>query len=131
MRCANSAHCSVPPVRAPAFTTSNSWGGAEERDFSKLSKLFVSVIVLCQLESCWRLCGAAWGMYLLVGQRVKRRHGNVEQWQNSLKRRQGGKPHVELQQVDFCQTHRNHLQIYTHTHTAFEKYVICNPTVGF
>lgn len=57
-----------------------------------------------------------WCVYLLVGQWVQWRHSNVEQWQNSLKRQLGGKPHVELQQVDLCETHRNHLHKHTHTH---------------
>lgn len=78
-----------------------------------------SELIICQryrVMSVWQLCGAVWGVHLLVGQWVKRRHSNVEQWQNSLKRRQGGKPHVELQQVDLCQAHRNHLQIQIHTY---------------
>lgn len=32
MRCANSPHCSAPPARAPAFTTSNSWAETPRLD---------------------------------------------------------------------------------------------------
>lgn len=51
-----------------------------------------------------------WCVYLLVCQRVQGRHSDVEQGQDPLKRRLGGKPHVELQQIDLRKTHRNHLR---------------------
>lgn len=55
----------------------------------------------------------SWRVYLLVCQWVQRRHSDVEQWQNPLKWWLGGKPHVKLQEVDLCKTHRNHLHTKT------------------
>lgn len=100
MRCANSTHCSAPPARAPAFTASNSWGQRRQG----LDKLATR---RCHRRGAGEREGRG---HLLVGQRVERRHRHVEQRLDPLERRQRGKAHVELQQVNLGQADGHHLQ---------------------
>lgn len=53
---------------------------------------------------------------LLVGQRMERGHGDVEQGKRPLERRLRGEAHVALQQVHLRQVDRNHLRTERESH---------------